>query len=302
MSGMSGMGWQATGDVTEFLAVTGDFLRAERVRNTVILSVTESVRASQARSGASSTPDDPGAPGDPGKAPLFGWWTDRTAEVRGAFMHTPPFPVMLTAVPAEAAADLAATALDGRPVAGVNSYEETASAFADVWRERTKDQVHVHRRMRLYRLAELSWPDPAPEGAPRLAGEDDVPLMAEWFSAFVREVDDMGDEDQEAAVRDRIGYGGLTVWEAGGAPVALAGVTRLVAGIVRVGPVYTPPDLRGRGYASAVTAEVSRVALAAGAGEVLLYTDLANPVSNSIYQRIGYVDVEDRVVLSFDGR
>jgi predicted GNAT family acetyltransferase len=115
-------------------------------------------------------------------------------------------------------------------------------------------------------------------------------------------VDDMGDEDQEAAVRDRVGYGGLTVWEAGGAPVALAGVTRLVVGMVRVGPVYTPPDLRGRGYASAVTAEVSRAALAAGAGEVLLYTDLANPVSNSIYQRIGYRDVEDRVVLSFNGR
>ena len=75
-----------------------------------------------------------------------------------------------------------------------------------------------------------------------------------------------------------------------------------IAGMVRVGPVYTPPDLRGRGYASAVTAEVSRAALAAGAGEVLLYTDLANPVSNSIYQRIGYGKIEDRVVLSFSGR
>ena len=293
------MGWQATGDVTEFLAVTGYFLRAERARNTVILSVTESMRANRARAGA---PRAPGTPGDPGRSPLFGWLTDGTAQVRGAFMHTPPFPVMLTAVPAEAAADLAATTLQGRPVAGVNSYEEAASAFAAAWRKRTAGRVHVHRRMRLYRLAELSWPDPAPDGAPRVAGEDDVPLMAQWFSAFAREVDDMGGEDQEAAVRDRVGYGGLTVWEAGGAPAALAGVTRPVAGMVRVGPVYTPPDLRGRGYASAVTAEVSRAALAAGAGEVLLYTDLANPVSNSVYQRIGYRDVEDRVVLSFDGR
>jgi GNAT superfamily N-acetyltransferase len=293
MSGMSGMGWQATGDVTEFLSAAGDFLRAERARNTVILTVTESMRASRARAGA---------PGDPGKLPLFGWLTDGTAQVKGAFMHTPPFPVMLTAVPAEAAAELAATTLQGRPVAGVNAYEEVASAFAAAWRKRTVVQVHVHRRMRLYRLEELSWPDPAPDGAPRLAREDDVPLMAQWFSAFAREVDDLGGEDQEAAVRDRVGYGGLTVWEAGGAPVALAGVTRLVVGMVRVGPVYTPPDLRGRGYASAVTAAVSRAARAAGAGEVLLYTDLANPVSNSIYQRIGYRDIEDRVVLSFNGR
>jgi len=72
--------------------------------------------------------------------------------------------------------------------------------------------------------------------------------------------------------------------------------------MVRVGPVYTPPELRGHGYASAATAEVSRAALAAGAEEVLLYTDLANPVSNAIYQRIGYQQVEDRVVLSFSQR
>ena len=295
------MGWQTTSDVAAFLAAAGDFLRAERARNTVMLSMTESMRVNQPASQ------------DPDKSPLFGWWADNadnaddadngeTPHVTGAFMHTPPFPLLVTAVPAEAAADLAATTLAGRPVAGVNSYEETAAAFAAAWRERTGCRVDVYRRMRLYRLAELSWPDPAPEGAPRLAREDDVALMAEWFSAFVHEVDDMGGEDQEAAVRDRISYGGLTVWEADGAPAALAGVTRQVAGMVRVGPVYTPPDLRGHGYASAVTAEVSRAARAAGAGEVLLYTDLANPVSNSIYQRIGYQPVEDRVVLTFSGR
>jgi predicted GNAT family acetyltransferase len=66
-----------------------------------------------------------------------------------------------------------------------------------------------------------------------------------------------------------------------------------------VSPVYTPSDLRGRGYAGAVTAAVSRAALDAGAGEVLLFTDLANPTSNALYQRIGYVPVSDRVSLDF---
>jgi predicted GNAT family acetyltransferase len=102
-----------------------------------------------------------------------------------------------------------------------------------------------------------------------------------------------------ALVEDRIGYGGLTLWEADGVPVSLAGLTRTVAGAVRVGPVYTPPALRGRGYAAAVTAAVSRAALGAGAREVLLFTDLANPTSNALYQRIGYVPVTDRVVLDF---
>lgn len=108
-----------------------------------------------------------------------------------------------------------------------------------------------------------------------------------------------GREDQAAAVADRLGYRGVTVWEAGDVPVSIAGLTRQVAGMVRVGPVYTPPELRGHGYASAATAAVSRQALDAGAAEVVLFTDLANPVSNSIYQRIGYRAVEDRTVLAF---
>jgi predicted GNAT family acetyltransferase len=69
--------------------------------------------------------------------------------------------------------------------------------------------------------------------------------------------------------------------------------------MIRVGPVYTPPGLRHRGYAGAVTAAVSQAALDAGAAEVLLFTDLANPTSNSLYQNLGYQPVEDRVVLSF---
>jgi GNAT superfamily N-acetyltransferase len=96
-----------------------------------------------------------------------------------------------------------------------------------------------------------------------------------------------------------LGYGGITVWEAGGVPVSVAGRTRVVAGMVRVGPVYTPPEVRGHGYASAATAAVSQAALEDGLREVVLYTDLANPTSNALYQRLGYRPVEDRVVLSF---
>jgi len=300
-----GMRWQTTGDVAGFLAAAGDFLRAERARNTVILSVTETLRAGQSR----HSPDKD-------SSPLFGWWTAGAAAdpvegpvvgpvegpVQGAFMHTPPFPLLLSAVPAQAAADLAASTLAGRPIAGVNSYAEAATAFAAAWRERTSCQVDLHRRNRLYRLAELSWPDPRPEGAPRTAGERDAALLTDWFTAFALEVDDMAGADQAAAVRDKLSYGGLTLWEVRGTPVAMAGVTRRVAGMVRIGPVYTPPGLRGHGYASAVTAAVSSAAIAAGVAEVLLYTDLANPVSNSIYQRIGYRQVEDRVVLAFSGQ
>ena len=72
-----------------------------------------------------------------------------------------------------------------------------------------------------------------------------------------------------------------------------------LAGMSRVQLVYTPPELRGRGYAGAATTAATRNAQAAGAREVVLYTDLANPTSNAVYQRLGYRPVEDRVVFSF---
>lgn len=285
------MGWVTTGDVAEFLAAAGSFLRQERARNTVFLTVTESARANPKRHRGVG-----GA--DAAKLPHYGWWTDG-GKVRGAFMHTPPFPVLLSAVPVAVAADLAAKTLAGRPLAGVNALDDAATAFGAAWADATGGRVSVHMRMRLYRLAELALPDPVPDGAPRVAAAGDAALLTEWFAAFAREVHEAEGSDHAAGVRERLSYGGLTLWETSAGPVCVAGLTRQVAGMVRVGPVYTPPGSRGRGYASAATAEVSRAAIAAGAEEVLLYTDLANPVSNSIYQRIGYREVEDRVVLSF---
>ena len=94
-------------------------------------------------------------------------------------------------------------------------------------------------------------------------------------------------------------YGGLTLWETAGEPVSMAGLTRPAAGQVRVGPVYTPPAHRGRGYGGAVTAAVSQAARDAGAAEVVLFTDLANPTSNALYQRLGYEAVSDRAIFSF---
>jgi predicted GNAT family acetyltransferase len=67
----------------------------------------------------------------------------------------------------------------------------------------------------------------------------------------------------------------------------------MVAGQVRVDPVYTPAPLRGRGYAGAVTVEASRAALTAGATDVVLFTNVANPTSNALYQKIGYRPVTD---------
>ena len=279
-----------TADTAGFLAAAGDFLRADPARNTVMLSVTEDLLLKAA------------APGET----LFGWWQPDGDQVRAAFMHTPDYPLLLSRVSGPAAAalarDLTADSGTGRRIPGVNAGQEAADAFAAAWRDRTGDAVAVYRRMRLFRLGELIPPRPWPEGTARLAAGTERDLLARWFGAFAREVGDPPGQDHGTAAAGRLAYGGITVWEAGGVPVSVVGRTRAVAGMVRVGPVYTPPELRGRGYAGAATAAVSQAALDAGLREVVLYTDLANPTSNALYQRLGYCPVEDRVVLSFTPR
>ena len=288
---MTAMGWFITADVREFLAEAGEFLRAEPARHSVVLTVTENLLLTPAA-----------APGSGPDEPLFGWWQpDRVTAVAAVFMYTPEFPVLLSShMSGSAAAELARyLAAAGRQFPGINAEQEAADAFGAVWRDRTGDAVTAYRRMRLLRLGELIRPAPGPEGTARPATERDRDLLAGWFDAFAREVGDPPRHATRAVVDERLGYGGITLWVAAGVPVSLAGRTRVVAGMVRVAPVYTPPELRGRGYAGAVTAAVSQAALDAGVREVVLYTDLANPTSNALYQRLGYRPVQDRVVLSF---
>jgi predicted GNAT family acetyltransferase len=91
----------------------------------------------------------------------------------------------------------------------------------------------------------------------------------------------------------------MWLWEnEAGVPTSLAARQRTTAGAARIGPVYTPPEHRRHGYGAAVTAACTRDALRSADG-VVLFTDLANPVSNSIYQQIGYLPVTDRAVIRF---
>jgi GNAT superfamily N-acetyltransferase len=283
------MAWTTTYDPEAYLAAAGEFLWRAPAANSVELTGAEGLRVR-------------GAPARPGPGePLLGWWRAPGAAISGAFLHTPPYPVHLTAMPAAAAAPLAAVfAAIERPVSGVTGDAEATDAFSAAWSARTGARARVHRRMRLHRLGDLAGPDPAPDGAAAPATTAHRDLIVGWYEAFVAEIDDIA-AGVGAAVDDRIAYGGLTLWLRGGEPVSLAGVTRQVAGMVRVAPVYTPPEHRGRGYAAAATAVVSRAALLAGAREVLLFTDLANPTSNRLYARLGYRPVEDRVVLTFSG-
>ncbi|MER5870923.1 GNAT family N-acetyltransferase [Streptomyces sp. NPDC002044] len=276
------MTWTFTSDLTAYLTAAGPALTARPVPNSLLLTTADALE----RRG----------PHAYGRAdPLFGWWTGADGTVAAGLLCTPPYPLLLGALPAEAVRALA-RALATEPllagISGFNARRPDADALADAWGRAAR----VAEENRLYRLAGLVAPDPAPTGRARPAEEADLPLLLEWTAAFNREVGSPG-VPSEAGLRDRIAYGGILLWERAGAPVALASFSRPIGGSSRVGPVYTLPEARGRGYAAGVTHAVSEAAYAAGASEVLLFTDLANPTSNGVYLRLGYAPVEDRAVV-----
>jgi predicted GNAT family acetyltransferase len=121
----------------------------------------------------------------------------------------------------------------------------------------------------------------------RLPRPDERDLLVRWMEEFIRETGLIGAAQAASMVDNRLRQQGLLVWD-DGQPVSLVGVNPAVAGVVRIGPVYTPRPLRGRGYAGSAVAAVSRRAMAGGAERCMLFTDLTNPTSNKIYAEVGY--------------
>ncbi|WP_407288557.1 GNAT family N-acetyltransferase [Streptomyces sp. BP-8] len=283
------MAWTTTRDPGAYEAAAGEFLRGRPAEHTVLLSVVSALR----ELGRDRYGDD---------APSFGWWRRGGGAVGAAFVWTPPRTVLLSPMPEGAAAELArALAQDPGGIPGVNGARAAAEAFAAAWQERRGGTVRLAKRHRRYRLGELTPPDPAPPGAARPATPADRDLLLAWSTAFAAETGGPPPRDARA-VDNRIAGGRCMLWEAGGRPVAMAGITPTLCGTARVAPVYTPPELRGRGFAGAATAAVSGAARDAGAHEVLLFADLANPTSNALYQRLGYRPAEEHVVLEFETR
>jgi len=144
-------------------------------------------------------------------------------------------------------------------------------------------------------------PPPRAPGEYRGAGEANLDLVFAWVMAFADEARHGRETIERRHIEARLESpeGGIGLWEDGGAVVSLCGYGSRTPNGVRIGPVYTPPDLRGRGYATSLTAEVSERRLAAGRRFCFLYTDLANPTSNAIYERIGYRRVCESAEFSF---
>ncbi|GHJ34454.1 GNAT family N-acetyltransferase [Streptomyces sp. TS71-3] len=277
-------GWHLTEDVDDFLARAGDFLHSRPALHTTPLTAIEKLRTR-------------GAGAEGAEATVFGR-LESGGEVCAIFYRPPSRRLNLTLLTSEQADTLAAHLADlGHSFSGVTADHDTATAFAEAWRRHSGAVPVPDWRGRLYRLGTLTPPRLRPEGRGRVADAQDHEQLLCWCREFCvgsGETVTVDAIDAGSWTGTRFADKHFTFWETpDGSPVSMAGSTPMVGGMIRVDPVYTPAHLRGRGYAGAVTVEASRVALTAGATDVVLFADPGNPASNALYRRVGYAPVAD---------
>lgn len=170
----------------------------------------------------------------------------------------------------------------------------SVEAFAAAYGDRHGLSETNRMSQRIYRLDRVI-PVPLVRGARRFSQERDVETCSRWMIEFTVEATHRAMSSAEGVewVRNRHAESALHVWEVDGEIVTMTGTGRRSRSGITVNAVYTPPEHRRKGYASALVAAVSQYELDSGRAFVALYTDLSNPTSNRIYQEIGFQPVAD---------
>ena len=275
-------------DVQGFLSQAGEFLAAREAEHNLILGLSSRLER------------DPLMYGEP---PYFAVAEDE-GRVVGAALRTPPHNLILSEIEEDAAVGLFAGDVGEvfEALPGAIGPKAHVAQFANAWRAATGATPRLEIAQRIFAADHVDEPRPT-TGAMRDYEPADRELAIRWMDEFVAEaMPENAAHPQSSAEfvdgRDEDPEAGLVVWE-DGRPVSMAGFGGRTPNGIRVGPVYTPPDLRGHGYASALTAALTQRLLDSGRRFCFLYTDLANPTSNSIYQRIGYRAVGDSDLWTF---
>ena len=233
--------------------------------------------------------------------PIYLAAVETDCEIVGCAFRTPPYKLGITGMPGDALPALAEDVADVYEVLpAVLGPAAKAQRFADLWSGIWGVRARLGMRQRIYQLDAVQLSEHRPPGGMRKADAGDMGLVADWMAAFNAEAGVPGGDPRRRA-EERIREGAIFLWE-DEQPVSMAGIVGRTPNGVRIGYVYTPPELRGRGYATIVTAALSQRFLGSGFRFCFLYTNLANPTSNRIYQRIGYRAVCDVVDYDFDAR
>lgn len=259
-----------------FMAHFGTWLKAHPAEHNVILSMCQMAERMLAR----------------GEHPDIRFVAQsEDGEPQLAAVQMPPHNLVLSRFAGEDLSALAARMAEATPsFPAIVGPSDVAAAFADHWARITGQKTVEYMDQIIYSLKTVHFP-PDIAGSFRLAREDEAPLLAAWMKAFAEDslpkAEHLSAEEALRKTKDRIAQGSLAVWDVDGTPVSQAGVSGTDS-VARVSLVYTPPEQRGKGYASAVVARLSQQLLDQGRDMCCLYADARNPVSNSIYRKIGY--------------
>ncbi len=272
-------------DAEKFLAVTGEFLYADESVNNLMLGVCERLVR------------DPCAY----ENPFFAAIMDEKDVLRLSAVMTPPHNIILAG--GEGFAEAVPVLVDylrGEeiPVPGVIGPVEIADTFARAWAQSTGQTSEVGMHQRVYELRQVRLPS-LPQGHFRAVRLADAQTIAVWFQAFEEEALCELHDLNLARAKQFVDGGKAFVWERHGQLVSMALKTRPLAHSITVSGVYTPPEYRRQGYASALVARLSQHLLDLGYQFINLFTDLQNPTSNAIYQKIGYRPVCDFKMYKF---
>ncbi|MGC7102171.1 GNAT family N-acetyltransferase [Amycolatopsis lurida] len=224
--------------------------------------------------------------------------------LHGALVADSGWPAMVSGLPADAA-QLVADALveAGAKLPGASAPMPEVEAFAQAWTTNLGITPEHGFRQRVYELGTLVEPQGI-RGEFRLADAGDTDILLRWRAAFLAEAVTYvpPEKEPEKVLAAQLAAGNVFgLWCVDGEPVSMAFSRVPEADMTRIGFVYTPPEQRGHGYAAGVTAGISRRARRAGIKHVTLFTDDANPVSNRIYQRLGYRYVDSYLEVKFTG-
>lgn len=178
-------------------------------------------------------------------------------------------------------------------IPGVNGRSDVSYAFSDQWTSITGESASLMKILRAYKLVKVNWPK-FPAGKFRMAEIEDLKTVSKYMAAMQAEVEpDLPHKIDLERSEKFIRQGAAFVWVDNGKIVSMALSNRPAFTTITVSGVYSPLECRNKGYASACVASLSQYLLDKGYKSINLFTDMANPVSNSIYQKIGYKPVCD---------
>jgi uncharacterized protein len=231
---------------------------------------------------------------------------DADGEVAAVLLRTPPWPLLLASGCAPAALEAAlAWMFEHDPDApGITGPLPESADAAARWAARRGLAVRRQMHQGVYALRAVL-PRVRAGGSARLVTEDDRARVVPWLQAFQLEALGRIETEADVAFTSYVGHPlrRLLVWQTeSGELVSLAGRGGRTPHGVRIGPVYTPPEHRGRGYGEALVAAMSQRELDEGAQACYLYTDLDYGASNRLYLRVGYAKIGESAEMRFEAR